>query len=118
MLTVNDVSLAVCAADGPSLARDTDATGLLGELWDQDVDMIVIPMARFADDFFVLSTRVAGEIIQKFVNYRMRVAVLGDMAEHVARSEAMASFVRESNRGTHLWFLPTLDDLTERLNRP
>ncbi|SDI73826.1 protein of unknown function [Actinokineospora alba] len=118
MMTVNDVSLAVCASDGPALARDSDATDLLGELWGQDVDMIVIPTTRLADDFFVLSTRVAGEIIQKFVNYRMRVTVLGDMAEHLARSEAMASFVRESNRGTHLWFVPTLDELTERLNRP
>ncbi|WP_312880623.1 DUF4180 domain-containing protein [Actinokineospora xionganensis] len=117
-MTVNDVSLAVFAADGPALARDQDATDLIGQLWGQDVDMIVIPTTRLADDFFALRTRVAGEIAQKFANYRLRVAVLGDIAEHVARSEAMASFVHESNRGTQLWFVPTLDELTGRLSRP
>lgn len=117
-MTVNDVALAVFAPEGPALARDQDATDLIGQLWGEEVDMIVLPTTRFADDFFVLRTRVAGEIVQKFANYRLRVAVLGDMAEHVARSEAMASFVHESNRGTQLWFVPTLDELTERLNRP
>lgn len=79
--------------------------------------MIVIPTTRFVDDFFVLRTRVAGEIIQSFVNYRLHLIVLGDLTEHVAGSEALAAYIRESNRGTHVWFMPTPDDLTRRLTR-
>jgi hypothetical protein len=114
-MTIHGVSVAVCSPDGAKLAADRDATDLIGELWGQDVDMIVIPTTRFADDFFVLSTRVAGEIIQKFVTYSLRLVILGDVTAHAERSSALASYIYESNRGRHVWFLPTLDDLTARL---
>src|ERR1035438_4827774 len=51
--------------------------------------MIVIPVERLAEDFFELKTRVAGEIIQKLVIYHMRVAIVGEISQYLAKSPAL-----------------------------
>ena len=56
-----------CAADGPVLWNDGDGVDLISAAWKQGAGFLVIPTERLGDDFFRLSTRVAGEIIQKFV---------------------------------------------------
>ena len=58
-----------------------------------------MPVARIAPAFFALATGVAGAVVQKFVNYRLRLVVVGDVTEHVAASTALRDFVREANRG-------------------
>lgn len=37
-------------------------------------------------------------------NYRLRVAFVGDLAHEIEASDALAAFVLESNRGSHVWF--------------
>lgn len=75
----------------------------------------MLPVRRLADEFFTLRTGVAGELVQKFVNYRLPVVVVGDISAHVARSIALRDFVTESNRGRQLWFVETMAELEERL---
>lgn len=70
---------------------------------------------RLSDDFFVLRTGLAGAITQKFVNYHQRLAVVGDLSAKLAESNALRSWVEESNRGRHLWFVATLQELNDRL---
>jgi Domain of unknown function (DUF4180) len=45
---------------------------------------------------------LAGEFAQKFVNYRLRLAIVGDISQHLAGSEALCDFVAETNRGNQL----------------
>lgn len=59
--------------------------------------------------------RLAGEIVQKFVYYRLNLAVVGDVSAHVEASTALRDFVREANRGRHLWFVGTAEEFAERL---
>ena len=77
---------------------------------------IVIPATRLSDDFFRLKTRIAGEVIQRFVMYRFRVAIVGDISRHVAESESFRDFVYESNRGSQCWFV-SAEELSNRLER-
>jgi len=63
----------------------------------------------------VLSTGVAGEVIQKFVNYQVRLAIVGDVALAASRSQPLSDFIAESNRGRHVWFVADMDDLAARL---
>ena len=72
-------------------------------------------MERLDDAFFTLSTRIAGEIVQKFVNYRLKLAIVGDIARHLAASAALRDFVHETNRGNQLWFLPDIGQLDAQL---
>lgn len=46
-------------------------------------------------DFFDLRTRLAGELVQKFANYRMTVAVVGDFDKY--KSKSWRAFMLESN---------------------
>jgi len=77
---------------------------------------IVIPAERLDDDFFRLETRIAGEVIQRFAMYRVRVAILGDISRHVAQSKSLRDFVHECNRGNQCWFVDR-EELGRRLER-
>ena len=88
---------------------------LIGQAMSDGAELVVIPALRLTDEFFSLRTGVAGTIVQKFVNYRMRLAIVGDISAHVAGSTALRDFVAETNRGRQLWFTPTFADLEKRL---
>ncbi|MFI9155349.1 DUF4180 domain-containing protein [Streptomyces sp. NPDC053367] len=64
---------------------------------------------------FRLRTGVAGAMVQKFVTYRVRLAVVGDVSRQAAESGALRDFLRETNEGGHLWFVPGYDELGEKL---
>jgi hypothetical protein len=105
----------VCADAGPSLAGDHELSGLIGDLFGAGAQMVAIPLARLGPDFLRLSSGVAGHVLQKLVNYRFQVAVVGDVADAVARSEPLRDFVRESNRGAAVWFVDDLAALESKL---
>lgn len=101
--------------DGYPIASEREATDVIGEVWVDWPDIAAIPVERFPEDFFRLETTVAGAITQKFANYGLHVALVGDISEHTARSSALTSYVHESNRGRHVWFVNDLDELAKRL---
>ncbi|MFJ7254228.1 DUF4180 domain-containing protein [Streptomyces sp. NPDC098085] len=105
----------VCAQVGAPLRNEQDALDLIGEGLGHDAAWVAVPVGRLTDDFFRLRTRVAGGIVQKFANYRLKLAVVGDISRHTEAGGALPDFVRESNRGTQLWFLPDIDALRTRL---
>lgn len=79
---------------------------------------MAIPLARLGPDFLRLASGVAGEVLQKLVNYRRCVAVVGDTTEAAERSAPLRDFIRESNRGTSVWFVRDLGALEGRLAAP
>jgi hypothetical protein len=107
----------LCAAEGPPLASEADALDLIGGLWGREVDWLVLPKARLGRDFLRLRTGLAGAVIQKFVTYRVRLAIVGDIAADLAKSDALRDFVRESNAGNSIWFVPDLKSLEHRLSK-
>lgn len=107
------MNIVVLPTDGPAL----DPTDLVAQALGEQADLMSVPVSRLADGFFDLRTGVAGQYAQKFVNYRVRLAVIGDISAHTERSEALRAFVGESNRGRQLWFVPTQADLDDRLRR-
>ena len=107
----------VCPGEGPCLADYASLTGLIGELFSEGgVELVAIPLVRLGPDFLRLSSGVAGEVLQKLVNYHFQVAVLGDTSAAQAASGPLRDFVRESNRGRHVWFVADLAELGLRLS--
>lgn len=51
---------------------------LFGELYGQYYDGIILYERNITPDFFDLQTRLAGDFFQKFSNYRVRLAIVGD----------------------------------------
>lgn len=74
---------------------------------------LLVDKAAVAEDFFILSTGLAGEILQKFVNYQVKMAVYGDFSRYT--SKPLRDFIYESNQGEHFWFVPTREEALRRL---
>jgi hypothetical protein len=74
---------------------------------------VIIHSESFASGFFDLRTGLAGEILQKFSNYRMRLAIVGDFTR--LKSHNWRYFIRESNRGKTVCFMPTVQDAISAL---
>ncbi|OLR95023.1 DUF4180 domain-containing protein [Actinokineospora bangkokensis] len=100
--------------EGPPLTAAT-ATDVIGGTWGTGAEWVVVPVSRLDPEFFRLSSGVAGEITQKFANYRLKLAVVGDIEEHLARSAPLRDLVREANAGSQLWFAATEAEFTARL---
>jgi hypothetical protein len=113
--TLHGVRVLECAADGPLFRNERDAVDIVGSALSARANLVVIPVARLAEGFFSLKTRIAGEMMQKFVNYEIRVAIVGDITRHVAASDALRNFVRETNRGKQVWFVADKAELDSRL---
>jgi hypothetical protein len=103
--------IAVLPAEGPVIASEADALYLVAEHIGDPPDWIVIPKQRLAPDFFRLRSGLLGAVTQKFVNYRLRVAVLGDVSAEIAASDAFRDFVRETNKGRHFRFVTDVGEL-------
>jgi hypothetical protein len=58
---------------------------------------------NIAEDFFDLSTRLAGEILQKYTNYQVKIAIVGDFDQY--KSKSLKDFIYESNQGSRAFFL-------------
>lgn len=108
----------LCSEEGPQIDREADAVDLIGGLWGKEADWLVLPKARLGPDFLRLRTGLAGAVIQKFVTYSVRLAIVGDLSAEMAKSDALRDFVRESNAGGHVWFVPDLAALEARLIQP
>ncbi|SCF18825.1 protein of unknown function (DUF4180) [Micromonospora matsumotoense] len=115
LVTLAGCTALACAPDGPKICGGDDATDVIGAALGHGVELVVLPVRRLAVEFFTLRTGVAGEVVQKFVNYRLRLAVVGDISGHVTRSTALRDFVVEADRGRQLRFVDTLAELEERL---
>lgn len=103
-----------CDPDGPRIATEADALDLIGAAF-AGAELVAVPAERLDASFFTLGSRFAGEVMQKFVNYRLRLAVVGDISTHLAASSALRALVDESNRADHVWFVADLAALDARL---
>ncbi|MEU9829628.1 DUF4180 domain-containing protein [Micromonospora chersina] len=108
------VPVLVCDPAGPPVATTEAALDLIGAAFG-GAEVVAVPAGRLDPSFFSLGTRFAGEIMQKFVNYRLRLVVVGDISAHLAESGALRALVAESNRHDHIWFVPDLAALDARL---
>ncbi|OCI91829.1 hypothetical protein A6U86_20110 [Rhizobium sp. AC27/96] len=120
MFTIKDFSgrkVIIGDDSGTLLTSERDVNDWISAAWDAEATLVVVPVSRLNEDFFQLSNRIAGGIIQKFVNYRSQLVVIGDISRWVAGSNALRDFVYEANKGREVWFLPDLDALAERLQQ-
>lgn len=97
------------------LQQIEDAIDLIGNIYYQGYDHVVLHAGNITPVFFDLRTKLAGEILQKFSNYRIRIAIIGNW-ENIA-SKSLQDFIRESNAGRQVYFTDTIDNALEKLTR-
>ena len=105
----NGVLCVLVENDEPVIADAQSAIDLLmSAQYDVGSKNIVIPKQLIVEDFFVLSTGLAGEILQKYVNYGGRIAIYGDYSRYT--SKPLKDFMYESNKGRDFFFVSTKDE--------
>ena len=117
LTTIHGTPALVVPEGGAPLDTIHAATEMLGDAAWSDAELVVFPVSRLTDDFFELKTGLAGEVTQKYVNYRLKLAIVGDIESRLAESTSLRAWVAESNRGRQLWFVPTLEALAEHLQK-
>lgn len=85
-----------------------DAVDLLGNASYQEAQMVIINQSNLHSDFFELRTRLAGDMLQKFSNYRMRLAIVGDFS--TIQSKSLRDFIYESNKLGQISFLNSKEE--------
>ncbi len=76
---------------------------------------IVIDKKLIKEEFFILSSGLAGDILQKYINYGGRIAIYGDYSHYTGKS--LHDFIYESNRGHDVFFAATENKAVECLCR-
>src|ERR1022692_2641903 len=89
---LHGIGVLACAPDGKNLRSDRDAVELIAEAIQHEAGLILIPVERFADDFFRLNPRFPGEITKKFLRYRGPFAFVGDTPRYWEESPPFRDF--------------------------
>lgn len=83
--------------------------------YETGADRMILPKAALDERFFVLSSGLAGDILQKFVNYQLIVAIVGNYSGYT--SKPLRDFIYESNNGSHVFFVSTPEEAMAKLSR-
>ena len=108
------VRIAVIPGGGARIKDAAAALDLAMSIrYETGISRLAIGKEALCGDFFILSTGVAGEILQKFINYRFKAAIYGDYTGYT--SKPLRDFIRESNRGHDFFFVPTQEEALQKL---
>ncbi|HQC70140.1 MAG: DUF4180 domain-containing protein [Tissierellia bacterium] len=115
VIKINNVRIAKINSNEILIEDGQSALDLLATVsYETDCDRIIIDKSAIAEDFFDLSTKLAGEVLQKCINFHFKVAIIGDFS--VYKSNSLKDFIYESNKGKDIFFLPDENQAVEKLS--
>lgn len=111
----NDVEIAVVNSDDILITDIQSALDLMATVnYETGCERMVVNKSAICEEFFDLKTRLAGEVLQKFVTYGTKLAIVGDFSGYSSKS--LAAFIRESNNGKHIFFVSSMEQAVEKLS--
>lgn len=114
VIQINGVSVTVIKSDELVITDTQSALDLISTIAYYDkCNRIAVYKESITEDFFKLSTGIAGEILQKFVNYSVKFAIIGDFS--IYTSKALKDFIYECNNGSHVFFVASEQEAVEKL---
>ena len=110
----NNIEVVIIEQNEMNIKQATSAIDAIMDIkYQTNWSNIVIDKKCIAEDFFQLSTGLAGEIFQKLTNYHIRLAIFGDFSMYT--SKALKDFIYESNKGKDFFFVETQQQAVEKL---
>jgi Domain of unknown function (DUF4180) len=115
-IDVNGHIIAVAHADTILLKDEQSALDMMMTISvEKDSNRIILNKEAISEDFFNLSTKLAGTILQKFVNYNMKFAIIGDFSGYT--SKPLKDFIYECNKGNHVFFVSSEQEAINTLSK-
>jgi len=108
-------SVAVLIGEKSVINTIRDALDMMGHADYIGARSIIIYEHQLAKEFFNLRSGFAGEILQKFSNYQMKLAIVGDFDRY--ESNALQAFIFECNRGKGIFFVKDKTEAIEKLDQ-
>lgn len=108
IIEVNGMPVAEISSDRIVISTVQDALDLMADCRYHGASIIILSEEQINPDFFDLKTRLAGEILQKFSNYRMRLSIVGDFSKYPGKS--LRDFIYESNKTGRISFVETVEE--------
>ena len=103
---IGDLKIAELTSDHLIINTAGDGLDLLGNLYYQGFDKMIVYAKNIAPDFFDLKNGMAGELLQKFSTYRMGLAIVGNLDAY--NSKSLHDFIYESNQVGHTIFVGSM----------
>jgi hypothetical protein len=97
------------------IRQPQDVLDIFGDLMFSGCDRLIVHERSLAADFFDLKTRLAGDILQKFSNYRVKLAIIGNFGKYSSKS--LQDFILESNKSQTVFFTDTIESAIQRLEK-
>lgn len=110
---VGNKKVAEILSDQTIIYTVDDGLELMGNLYYQNFDQVILHEKNISADFFDLKTGIAGGILQKFAQYRFPLTIVGDFTKY--ESKSLKDFIFESNKGTQINFLFSTDEALIKL---
>lgn len=105
--------IAEVISDDVLMQHPQDALDLMMNCFYSGQSAIIIHSHNLPAAFFDLASGLAGEILQKFSNYNMYLAIVGDVSQYPGSS--IQAFIRESNKAGRINFVKSKDEAIHRL---
>ena len=110
----NGVTIAVVTGEEKVVTDAASALELaMSAKYETGADRLAIDKRVIAEDFFILSTGMAGEILQKFINYHVKAAIWGDYTRYAGKP--LKDFICQSNKGGDFFFVETKEEAVRKL---
>ncbi len=95
----------------PTIRSVEDVMGFWGDVLYNGCVGVILPKQVLSEDFFELKTGLAGEILQKFTNYQLKLSIVGDFSQ--VESKSLRDFIWESNKRRQVNFVESREAALE-----
>lgn len=107
-----NIKIAILDSKNTLIFDVQDALDMMANASYSGADSVILFSSNLNPDFFDLKTKLAGEILQKFSNYAMRLAIVGDFS--AIESKSLQDFIYESNKNGRVLFVSSVDEAIKR----
>lgn len=116
IINENNIEIAVVNSSDILLIDVQSALDFIATIkYETGCNHIILNKSAICENFFNLKTKLAGEILQKFINYYVKIAIVGDFSVYTSKS--LKDFIYESNKGNDIFFLSDEKQAIEKLSR-
>ena len=108
IITNNNISFAVLGKEEKITSTQDILDIIASAQYAYDCSGMIVYKESLGETFFDLKTGYAGEVLQKFSNYNMKIAILGDFSQY--QSKSLHAFIYECNQGRNVFFKSGIEE--------
>ena len=115
LFEVQNQKIAEISSEEIVITNRRDVLDIMANANYEGAESVVLYETNLGPEFFELQTGMAGEIMQQFANYRMKLAIIGEFEK--VQSKSLSALIRECNRGDQVFFVPDRETAISRIVR-